>query len=538
MFDEYLNPPSIVVSPVQAVVAPRPVDPAVEPKNFKEAMLESSWIEAMQEEIHEFERLQVWDLVPCLNHVMLIKLKRIFKVKKDEFRGVLKNKARLVAKGYYQEVGTDFKESFSSVARIEAIRIFIANAANKKLTIYQMDVKTAFLNGELREVVYVSQREGFVDQDNPNHVYKLKNALYGLKQAPHTWYDMLSSFLLSQEFCKGAVDPTLFTRKAGHDILLVQICVDDIIFASTDPAILQISQSPRGIFINQSNYALEIIKKYGMQSIDPIDTHMVDKSKLDEGLQVKLVDPTHYRGTSDMGLWHLKDSCITLIAYVDADHVGCQDTRRSTSGSAQFLGDKLVKWSSKKQKSTAISSTEAKYIALSGCSSRHLYQSFASRKIQLLDKQAWKENHVSRNSEKSRRRRGRVMVIFHIKLTTGSQRSEDVRSCPITVDNDCVLDRLKFINKGEEHQVYGKPISVTNDIQNSEAYKKFIALSTGSIPPKKGRCKGAQGTKATVIPKKTTIVSKKKLAKKKLRKTQLEIDTQKAIKASKRESRF
>ncbi|GJU71419.1 retrovirus-related pol polyprotein from transposon TNT 1-94 [Tanacetum coccineum] len=297
-------------------------------------MLESSWIEAMQEEIHEFERLQVWDLVPCLNHVMLIKLKRIFKVKKDEFRGVLKNKARLVAKGYYQEVGTDFKESFSSVARIEAI---------------------PFLNGELREVVYVSQREGFVDQDNPNHVYKIKNALYGLKQAPHTWYDMLSSFLLSQEFCKGAVDPTLFTRKAGHDILLVQICVDDIIFASTDPAMcdefskimtskfkmsmmgkmsfflrLQISQSPRGIFINQSNYALEIIKKYGMQSSDPIDTHMVDKSKLDEGLQVKLVDPTHYRGTSDMGLWHLKDSCITLIAYVDADHVGVKILERRT----------------------------------------------------------------------------------------------------------------------------------------------------------------------------------------------------------------
>ncbi|GKA34197.1 retrovirus-related pol polyprotein from transposon TNT 1-94 [Tanacetum coccineum] len=202
-----------------------------------------------------------------------------------------KNKARLVAKGYRQEEGIDFEELFTPIARLEAIRIFIANATNNNITIYQMDVKTTFLNGELREVVY----------------------------APRAWYDMLSSFLLSQEFSKGAVDPTLFTRKAGRDILLVQIYVDDIIFASTNPAMcdefakimsfkfkmlmmgkmsfflgFQISQSPRGIFINQSNYALEIIKKYGMLSSDPVDTPMVEKSKLSEDLQGKPVDPTHY----------------------------------------------------------------------------------------------------------------------------------------------------------------------------------------------------------------------------------------------------
>ncbi|GJT77655.1 retrovirus-related pol polyprotein from transposon TNT 1-94 [Tanacetum coccineum] len=222
---------------------------SVEPKNFKEAMLESSWIEAMQEEIHEFERLQVWELVPCPDFVMLIKLKWIYKVKKDELRGVLKNK-----------------------------------------------------NG-FRKVVYVSQPEGFVDQDKPNHMYRLKKALYGLKQAPRAWYDMLSSFLPLQEFSKG----------------------------------LQISQSSRGIFINQSNYALEIIKKYGMLSSDPVYTPVMDKT------------------------------------YADADHVGCQDTRRITYGSAQFLGDKLVSWSSKKKKSTTISSTEAEYIALSGCCAQILW---------------------------------------------------------------------------------------------------------------------------------------------------------------------
>ncbi|GJR75021.1 retrovirus-related pol polyprotein from transposon TNT 1-94 [Tanacetum coccineum] len=256
---------------------------SVEPKNYKQAMTEPSWIDAMQEEIHEFERLEVWELVPCPDNV--------------------------------QEEGIDFEESFASVSRIEAIRIFVANAAHKNMTIYQMDVKTAFLNGELKEEVYVSQPEGFVDQDNPSHVYKLKKALYGLKQAPRAWYDMLSSFLISQQFSKGAVDPTLFTRHAGNDILLVQIYVDDIIFASTNTAMcdefanqmtskfkmsmmgkmsfflgLQISQSPRGIFINQSKYASEIVKKYGLNTTDSVDTPMIETKKLDEDLQGKPVD--------------------------------------------------------------------------------------------------------------------------------------------------------------------------------------------------------------------------------------------------------
>ncbi|GJT24150.1 retrovirus-related pol polyprotein from transposon TNT 1-94 [Tanacetum coccineum] len=262
---------------------------SVEPKNFKQAMTEPSWIDAMQEEIHEFERLEVWELVPCPDNVFLIKLKWIYKVKTDESGGVLKNKARLVAQGFRQEEGIDFEESFAPVARIEAIRIFVANAAHKNMTIYQMD-------------------------DNPSHVYKLKKALYGLKQAPRAWYDMLSSFLISQQFSKGAVDPTLFTRHAGNDILLVQIYVDDIIFASTNIAMcdefanqmtnkfkmsmmgqmsfflgLQISQSPRGIFINQSKYASEIVKKYGLHSTDSVDTPMIENKKLDEDLQGNLM---------------------------------------------------------------------------------------------------------------------------------------------------------------------------------------------------------------------------------------------------------
>ncbi|GKE36642.1 retrovirus-related pol polyprotein from transposon TNT 1-94 [Tanacetum coccineum] len=241
------------------------------------------------------------------------------------------------------------------------------------MTVYQMNVKTAFLNGVVREEVYISQQDKFVDQDNPNHMCKLKKALYRIKQALRAWYDLLSSFLLSQKFSKGIVDPMLFTQKEGKDILLLQIYVDDIIFSSTDPALcdsffeimcskfkmplmgkmsfflgLQISQSPRGIFLNQSKYALEIIKKYDMETSDPVDTPMVEKSKLDADPQGKEVDPTLYRVMIGSLMYMTAsrpdlDSCIALTAFADADHAGCQDTRRITFGSMQLLGDRLTR---------------------------------------------------------------------------------------------------------------------------------------------------------------------------------------------------
>nr|GEV77339.1 retrovirus-related Pol polyprotein from transposon TNT 1-94 [Tanacetum cinerariifolium] len=292
----------------------------VEPKNFKTEITEDYWFQAMQDEIYKFDRLQVCELVPQPDCVMTIALKWIYKVKLDEYGDILKNKARLVAKGYRQEEGIYFEESFAPVARIEAIRIFIANAASTNMTIYQMDVKTTFLNGELKEEVYVSQPEGFVDPDHPTHVYRLKKALYGLKQAPRAWYDTLTRFVLDNKFSKGVVDPTLFTRKIGKHILLVQIYVDDIIFASTDPNAcdmfsnemsskfqmsmmgkisyflgLQVSQSPGGNFINQSKFALEILNKFGLDSCDSVDTSMVDRLKLDEDPLGIPVDQTHFR---------------------------------------------------------------------------------------------------------------------------------------------------------------------------------------------------------------------------------------------------
>ncbi|GJV44344.1 retrovirus-related pol polyprotein from transposon TNT 1-94 [Tanacetum coccineum] len=175
----------------------------IEPKNYKDALTQACWIEAMQEELHEFNRLEVWELVPRRDKVMIITLKWIYKVKLDEMRGILKNKARLVAHGYRQEEGIDFEESFAPVARLDVIRILLTYAAHMNVIVYQMDVKKAFLNDILREEVYVSQPDGFVDQDNPNHVYKLKKALYGLKQAPHAWYAYALVYTrLGNEFIK------------------------------------------------------------------------------------------------------------------------------------------------------------------------------------------------------------------------------------------------------------------------------------------------------------------------------------------------
>nr|GEU51550.1 hypothetical protein [Tanacetum cinerariifolium] len=295
---------------------------------YKDALNQSCWIKAMQEELNEFERLEVWELVPRPDKVMVITLKWIYKVKLDELGGILKNKARLVARGYRQEEGIDFEESFALVARLEAIRIFLAYVAHKNMVVYQMDVKTAFLNGNLREQVYVSQPDGVVDQDNPNHVYKLRKALYGLKQAPRTWYDMLSSFLLSQDFSKGSMDPTLFIRRNDNDLLLDKAgkTIDPSHYRGMIGTLLYLTASRPDL-----QFAICMCAGYQAR---PIKKH---------------------------------DSSIASTTFADVDHVGCQDTRRSTSGSVQFLGERLISWSSKRQKSAVISSTEAKYITLSGC---------------------------------------------------------------------------------------------------------------------------------------------------------------------------
>nr|GEV83756.1 reverse transcriptase domain-containing protein [Tanacetum cinerariifolium] len=192
---------------------------SVEPKTYKDALIQSCWMEAMQQELNEFERLEVWELVPRLDKVMVITLKWIYKVKLDELGEILKNKARLVARGYRQEEEVDFKESFVPVARLDTIRIFLAFAAHINMIIYQIDVKMAFLNDILHEEVYVSQPDGFVDKDNLNHVYKLKKALYGLKHAPRTCdpmdTPMVGKSKLDEDTQGKAIDPTHYRRMVG-----------------------------------------------------------------------------------------------------------------------------------------------------------------------------------------------------------------------------------------------------------------------------------------------------------------------------------
>nr|GEU63075.1 reverse transcriptase domain-containing protein [Tanacetum cinerariifolium] len=260
-----------------------------------------------------------------------------------------------------QEEGIDFKESIASVAMMEAIRIFLAYVAYKSFSVFQMDVKSAFLHGSLKEDVYVCQREDFIDADHLSHVYKLKKALYGLKQAPRAWYDELSTFLLHNHFFKGTIDPTLFIRGFHDDILVVQVYVDDIIFGSTHPR---------------------------MESCDPVGTPMEIKDKLDLDQNGTLVNATKYRsmigalmyltssrpyivhatclctryqakptekhlkevkrifrylwGTVNSGLWYTKDSGFELTGFSDADYAGCKDTFNSTFVGAQFLGEKLI----------------------------------------------------------------------------------------------------------------------------------------------------------------------------------------------------
>ncbi|GJU63990.1 retrovirus-related pol polyprotein from transposon TNT 1-94 [Tanacetum coccineum] len=261
----------------------------------------------------------------------------------------------------------------------------------------------------------LNRPEGFVDLDHPEKVYLLRKALYGLKQVPRAWYDELSNFLMSKGFTKGTIDPTLFKIKYGEDILLVQIYVNDIIFGSTNPKYskrfeklmhcrfemslmgemkfflgLQIHQSPKGIFINQAKYALEIMKKHNMDNCHSIGTPLATKPKLDVDLSGEPVDQSDYRSKiwSLMYLTSSRPDLVQAVCYCaryqarptqkhlkevkrifkhlkDADHAGCIDTRKSTCRGIQFLGDKLVSWMSKKQNCTAMSLAEAEYVALS-----------------------------------------------------------------------------------------------------------------------------------------------------------------------------
>ncbi|GJU85200.1 copia protein [Tanacetum coccineum] len=244
----------------------------------------------------------------------IIGTKWVYRNKLDENGVVTRNKARLVAQGYNQQEGIDYDETYAPVARLESIRILLAYACALDFKLYQMDVKSAFLNGFINEEVYVAQPPGFIDFAKPNYVYKLKKALYGLKQAPKAWYDRLKAFLIKHNYSMGMVDNTLFTKKKDSNLIIVQIYVDDIIFGSTC-----------------------------QEMCDDFAKIMHDEF--------------------EMRLWYPKGSDIETIVYADSDHAGDYVDRKSTSGVCTFMGCCLTSWFSKKQTALAISTTEAEYVS-------------------------------------------------------------------------------------------------------------------------------------------------------------------------------
>jgi hypothetical protein len=292
---------------------------SIEPYRIEDALKDPDWVVAMQEELNNFTRNEVWHLVPRPNQ-NVVGTKWVLRNKQDEHGVVTRNKARLVAKGYSQVEGLDFDETYAPVARLESIRILLADATYHGFKLYQMDLKSVFLNGPIKEEVYVEQPPGFEDNEYPSHVYKLSKALYGLKQAPRAWYECLRDFLIDNGFKVGKADPTLFTKIIAKDLFICQIYIDDIIFGSTNKSSceefsrimiqkfemsmmgklkyflgFQIKQLQEGTFISQTKYTQDILKKFGMKDAKPIKTPMGTNGHLDLDTRGKSVDQKVYR---------------------------------------------------------------------------------------------------------------------------------------------------------------------------------------------------------------------------------------------------
>lgn len=305
---------------------------STEPQNLKEACKDQCWVKAMDEELEQIEKNNTWQLVPRSKEKNVIGKKWIFKNKLNENGEVIRNKARLVCKGYAQQEGIDFEETFAPVARLEVIRMFLALSSFKKFKVFQMDVKSTFLNGDLEEV-YIEQLDGFILGNDPNLVCRLKKALYGLKQAPRAWYYRLDKYLYQQGFSKGSTDNNLYIKIENDKLLILVVYVDDIIFGNNEEAMsqnfalvmqkefemsflgeltyflgLQIQQNEGGIFLYQTKYLKQILKKYGMEDTKPVCTPMVTGCSLsanDESVAVH--QPTYRSMIKVCFIWQVPD---------------------------------------------------------------------------------------------------------------------------------------------------------------------------------------------------------------------------------------
>ncbi|GJT75572.1 putative ribonuclease H-like domain-containing protein [Tanacetum coccineum] len=303
-----------------------------EPKKVIHALKDPSWIEAMQEELLQFKLQEVWTLVDLPNGKRAIGSKWVFRNKKDERGIVIRNKARLVAQGYTQEEGIDYDEVFAPVARIEAIRLFLAYASFKDFVVYQMDVKSVFLYGKIEEEVYVCQPLGFEDPDFPDRVYKVEKALYGLHQAPRAWYETLSTYLLDNGFQRGKINKTLFIKRHKGDILLVQVYVDDIIFGSTKKELCNAFE--KFTEVKTASTPMETQKPLLKdEDGEEVDVHMY-RSMIGSLMYLTSSRPDIMFAVCQpkLGLWYPKDSPFDLVAYIDSDYAGASLDRKSTTG--------------------------------------------------------------------------------------------------------------------------------------------------------------------------------------------------------------
>ncbi|GJS70995.1 ribonuclease H-like domain-containing protein [Tanacetum coccineum] len=380
---------------------------AIEPTSIAKALSDSSWVEAMQEELLQFKLQQVWKLVDLPNGKRAIGTKWVFRNKKDERGIVIRNKARLVAQGHRQEEGIDYEEVFAPVARIEAIRLFLAYASFMGFLVYQMDVKSAFLYGTIEEEVYVTQPPGFKDHDHPDKVYKVVKALYRLHQAPRAWYETLANYLLGNRFKRGKIDQTLFIKKQKGDILLVQVYVDDIIFGSTNKELctafeklmkdkfqmssmgeltfflgLQVTQKEDGIFISHDKYVAEILNKFNYTDVKSASTLVGlekplvkdgDADDVDVHLYRSMIGSLMYLTSSRSDIMFVVCACARFQVTPKTSHLLAIKRIFKYLKGKPTLGLWLISWQCKKQTVVATSTTKAEYVVATSCCGQILW---------------------------------------------------------------------------------------------------------------------------------------------------------------------
>ncbi|GJW06673.1 putative ribonuclease H-like domain-containing protein [Tanacetum coccineum] len=383
----------------------------IEPKKISQALEDESWVDTMQEELLQFKIQKVWILVNLPLGKKEIGTKWVYRNKKDERGIVVRNKARLVAQGHRQEEGIDYDEVFAPVARIEAIRIFLAFDSYMGFIVYQMNVKSPFLYGTIDEEVHVSQPLGFIDPKFPKKVCKVVKALYGLHQAPRAWYANLSAFLEKSGYRRGTIDKTLFIKKDKKDIMLVQVYVDDIIFGFTKKSWcdkfealmksrFQMSSMGEltfflGLHVKTASTPIETQKPLVKdKEATDVDVHLY-RSMIGSLMYLTASRPDimfagcaysrfqvtpntshlhavkrifrYLKGKTKLGLWYSRVSAFNLEAYSDSNYAGANLDRKSTTGGCQFLGRRLISWQCKKQTIVATSTTEAEYVAVANC---------------------------------------------------------------------------------------------------------------------------------------------------------------------------